>query len=123
MTTDASATDLVAKVRDWEETFNHDIERMVNELYAPDANLGGVVMGPEKFLKFEKRVLAAAPKREMRITQTHVAGDTVTVEAILVDADRGADWKIPFCAVLTFANGRIVRDQTYAEFSKWPGMS
>jgi ketosteroid isomerase-like protein len=121
MPTDTTATNL-AKVREWEETFNHDIDRMVHELYAPDANLGGAVMGHEKFLKFERRVLAAAPKREMRVKQTHVAGDTVVVEAILVDPDRGADWKIPFCAVLTFADGKIVRDQTYADFSQWPGM-
>lgn len=120
--TDTTATNL-ARVKDWEESFNHDIERMVNELYAPDANLGGTVMGPEKFLKFERRVLDAAPNRAMRVTQTHVAGDTVAVEAILVDPDKGADWKIPFCAVLTFADGRIVRDQTYGDFSKWPGMS
>ena len=47
----------------------------------------------------------------------------VVVEAVLVDADKGADWKIPFCAVLTFTDGKIVSDQTYADFSKWPGMS
>jgi ketosteroid isomerase-like protein len=112
----------IARVKEWEDTFNNDIERMVHELYAPDALLGGVVMGPEKFLRFERRVLDAAPKRTMRVERTHAVDDVVAVEAVLVDEDKGADWKIPFCAVLTFRDGRIISDQTYADFSKWPGM-
>jgi len=118
---DATATNL-AVAEQWAETFNHDIDRMVNEIYAPDAVLGGIVMGPEKFLKFEKRVLAAAPKREMRVLHTHAVDDVVTVEAILVDPDKGADWKIPFCAVLTFKDGKVVADRTYGDMTNWPGM-
>ncbi|MEA3218199.1 MAG: hypothetical protein QOJ19_4355 [Acidimicrobiia bacterium] len=118
---DAPAKNL-ALVEQWAETFNHDIDRMVNEVYAPDALLGGVVMGPERFLKFEKRVLAAAPKRAMRIEHTHAAGDVVTVEAVLVDPDKGTDWKIPFCAVLTFRDGKVVADRTYGDMTNWPGM-
>jgi ketosteroid isomerase-like protein len=118
---DATAAN-VERVKVWAETFNHDIERMVREVYAPDARLGGVVMGPEKFLRFERRVLDAAPKRTMRIERTHAVDDVVAVEAVLVDPDQGPDWNIPFCAVLTFRDGRIVSDQTYAEFSRWPGM-
>jgi ketosteroid isomerase-like protein len=118
---DATATNL-AKVRDWEETFNHDIERMVNDLYAPDAALGGQVLGPEKFLRFERRVLDAAPRREMRVEHTHAVDDVVVVEAVLIDPDQGPDWKVPFCAVLTFKDGVIVSDRTYADYSKWPGM-
>jgi ketosteroid isomerase-like protein len=118
---DTTAANL-ALVEEWEKTFNHDIERMVNVLYAPDAELGGVVMGPEKFLRFERRVLDAAPKRAMRVERTHAVDDVVAVEAVLVDPDKGADWKIPFCAVLTFREGRIVRDMTYGDFTKWPGM-
>ena len=76
---DTTAADTLAK--EWERTFNHDIERMVNELYAPDALLGGVVMGPEKFLRFERRVLDAAPNRAMRIERTHALDDGVVVEA------------------------------------------
>jgi len=117
---DSTAADTLAK--EWERTFNHDIERMVNELYAPDALLGGVVMGPEKFLRFERRVLDAAPNRAMRIERTHALDDGVVVEAVLVDPDKGADWKIPFCAVLKVSDGRIVRDDTYGDVTKWPGM-
>ncbi len=119
--TDQSTINLAA-VRRWEQTFNHDIEAMVREVYAPDAILSGVVMGPEKLLRFERRVLAAAPKRAMRVERTHAAGDVVTVEGVLVDPDQGEDWNLAFCVVLTFAEGKVVRDDTYTEFSRWPGM-
>ena len=118
----AAAANL-ALIKRWEETFNSDIETLVRELYAPDAVLGGVVMGPEKLLRFEQRVLAAAPRRAMRVDRTHAAGDdVVVVEGTLVDPDQGEDWKLPFCVVLTIANGKIARDDTYTEFSRWPGM-
>ena len=40
----------------------------------------------------------------------------------LLDPDQGDDWKLPFCVVLTFNDGLIVRDDTYTDFSRWPGM-
>lgn len=112
----------LALVKRWEETFNNDVETMVRELYAPDAVLGGAVLGHEKLLRLEHRVLAAAPRRAMRVDRTHPSGDVVVVEGVLLDPDQGADWKLPFCVVLTIANGKIVRDDTYTEFSRWPGM-
>lgn len=119
--TDTTATNL-AIVKQWEQTFNHDVERMVRELYAPDALLGGVVLGHEKLLRFERRVLDAAPKRAIRTERTHTVGDVVVVEGTLVDPDQGADWKLPFCVVLTITDGKIVRDDTYTDFSRWPGI-
>jgi hypothetical protein len=95
---------------------------------APQLNVevdGTALQGPtleEKFLRFERRVLDAAPNRAMRIERTHALDDGVVVEAVLVDPDKGADWKIPFCAVLKVSDGRIVRDDTYGDFTKWPGM-
>lgn len=118
---DATAAN-AALVERWAETFNTDIEAMVRELYAPDALLGGVVMGPEKLLKFERRVLQAAPQRAIRLERTHHSGDVVTVEGTLVDPGQGPEWKLPFCAVLTIVDGKIVRDDTYADYSRWPGM-
>lgn len=109
-------------VKAWEDTFNHDIERMVHELYAPDALLSGVVMGPEKFLRFERRVLAAAPRRAIRVVRSHSTEQGVVIEGELVNPDQGDDWKLPFCAVLGVDGGRIVSDNTYADFSRWPGM-
>ncbi len=119
-----SAADNQALVERWAETFNTDIETMAREVYAPDALLMGTVMGPDKLIRFEQRVLKAAPKRYMTVERTHPSGDDVIViEGTLHDPDQGADWKLPFCVVLTIANGKVVRDDTYADFSRWPGMS
>lgn len=118
---DATATNL-AQVKRWEELFNGDLESLVHDLYAPDAMLNGMVMGPEKLLRFERRVLQAAPRRTMRTERTHAVGDVVVVEGTLLDPDQGDDWTLPFCAVLTFAEGKVVRDDTYTDFSRWPGM-
>jgi ketosteroid isomerase-like protein len=112
----------LAIVERWADLFNTDVEAMVHDLYAPDALLGGTVLGPEKLLKFERRVLAAAPRRRIRVDRTHAVGDVVAVEGVLLDADKGADWTLPLCAVLTFSDGRIIRDDTYTDYSRWPGM-
>lgn len=119
-----SASDNQALVERWAETFNTDVEVMARELYAPDALLMGTVMGHDKLIRFEQRVLKAAPKRYMTVERTHPSGDDViVVEGTLHDPDQGADWKLPFCVVLTIANGKVVRDDTYTDFSRWPGMS
>jgi ketosteroid isomerase-like protein len=107
----------------WVAAFNDDVEHLARDLYAPDAVLNGTVMGTEKFLKFERRVLAAAPRRRAEVVAAHAAGDVLTVEAVLRDPDRGEDWRLPFCAVLHVADGKVVRDTTYADFTRWPGMS
>jgi hypothetical protein len=113
----------LALAEQWAEAFNNDVEKLITELYAPDCLFSGVEFGHDRMLRFERRVLAAAPKRSMRIENTHAVGDVVTVEAVLLDPDRGADWKLPFCAVLTWRDGKVVSDNTYAELSRWPGMS
>lgn len=107
----------------YEDLYNTDPERFVCECYTSDCDVNdGMIRGYEDFVAVEKRVLAAAPKRKMRVLRRHASGDVVVVEAVLVDPDRGADWKLPFCAVLTCRDGRIARDWTYAEFGKWPGL-
>lgn len=106
----------------WAAAFNDDVEQLARGLYADGAVCNGAVMGPDKLLRFEQRVLAAAPKRRMEVVASHTAGDVVTVEAILTDPDQGEDWKLPFCAVLQVRDGKVVRDTTYTEFTRWPGM-
>jgi ketosteroid isomerase-like protein len=113
----------VGLVGRWAETYNTDVERMITELYAPDCTFSGVQLGHEKLRKFELRVLAAAPRRTIRVEQTHSVGDVVTVEGVLLDPDRGDEWRLPFCAVLTWRDGKIVRDNTYADMSRWPGVN
>jgi ketosteroid isomerase-like protein len=116
----SSNTELVER---WAELFNTDVEKLVTELYSPECRFSGASMNHEKLIRFEKRVLAAAPNRTMRVERSHELEDGVAVEGTLIDPDKGADWALTFCAVLTVVGGKIVHDNTYADFSRWPGMS
>jgi hypothetical protein len=113
----------LALAEQWAEAFNNDVEKLIVGLYAPDCLFSGVEYGHERMLRFERRVLAAAPHRLIRVEKTHAVGDVVTVEGVLLDPDQGAEWKLPFCAVLTWRDGKVVSDNTYAELSRWPGMT
>jgi ketosteroid isomerase-like protein len=113
-------------VKHWAEMYNHDVERFVQECYSEDCSaasmLGGSkIEGQSPFLKLERRVLKAAPRRQIRLGHTHAAGDVVVVEATLLDPDQGDAWQSPFCAVLTFKDGKIVEDRTYLDETHWPG--
>jgi predicted SnoaL-like aldol condensation-catalyzing enzyme len=119
--TDKTETN-VALAEQWAQTFNSDVETLISDLYSPECLFTGVKLGHDKLLRFERRVLAAAPRREIRIDKTHAIGDVVTVEGVLLDPDQGADWKLPFCAVLTWRDGKVVSDNTYADMSRWPGV-
>jgi predicted SnoaL-like aldol condensation-catalyzing enzyme len=111
-----------ALAEQWAEAFNNDVEKLITELYAPDCLFSGAEFGHERMLRFERRVLKAAPRREIRVDKTHSDGDVVTVEGVLLDPDQGAEWKLPFCAVLTWRDGKVVSDNTYTEMSRWPGV-
>lgn len=122
MASETTSADNVALVQRWAALFNDDVEQLVTELYAPDCVVNGAPLGHEKMLRFERRVQAAAPRRTIRLDRTHAVGDVVAVEGALLDPDQGADWTLPFCAVLTWRDGRIASDNTYADYSRWPGM-
>ncbi len=108
----------------YEDLYNTDIERFVHECYTSDCEVnGGFIRGHEPFVTVERAVIEAAPKRKMRVDRRHATGNVVVVEAVLLDPDQGEDWKLPFCAVLTCRDGKIATDWTYAEFSKWPGLT
>ncbi len=113
-------------VQHWMRCYNDDVTRMVNECYAPDCKVypmgKGVIEGQAALQKVEDAVLAKAPKRRFDIERMHASGDVVCVEALLRDADQGPAWSLPFIAVLTIQNGRIVTDRTYADWSCWPGL-
>jgi len=114
-------------VKHWAETYNDDVKRMVSNCYAENCSaasmLGGSkIEGHPRFLKLEQRVLRVAPRRKIRLEHTHAAGDVVVVEATLFDPDKGDEWQSPFCAVLTFKDGKIVEDRTYLDETRWPGM-
>ena len=50
----------------------------------------------------------------------HVTDEVVVVEALVVDPARGADWALPFCAVLEIRGDLIAVDRTYANFKQLP---
>lgn len=123
MNTTTGKPDLVSR---WETYYNEDAKRMVTECYATDCSVYpmglGVINGHAALTAVEDKVLEKAPNRRMRVERTHTAGETICVEATLLDSDQGEDWSLPFVAVLSVANGRIVTDRTYADWSRWPGL-
>jgi limonene-1,2-epoxide hydrolase len=116
----------LALVERWARYYNDDATRMVQECYAEDCKVYpmglGVIEGRKGLQKVEDAVLAKAPHRRLDIVRTHIAGDTACVEAELRDPDRGAEWSVPFIAVLTIVNGEVAIDRTYADWSRWPGL-
>ena len=52
----------------YEDLYNSDIKRFVDECYAADCVLNeGYIKGQARLLDIEERVLRAAPKRKMRV--------------------------------------------------------
>ena len=103
----------------YEKFYNTDIKSFA-ALYTEDCIVnGGVYRGRETLFRNESAYLNAAPNRIMRIDETHASGDIVIVQGVILDPDRGADWVVPFSAVLTCRDGKIAQDWTYAEFSKF----
>ena len=117
---------IAALVENWATYYNEDVVRMVREIYAPDCKVYpmglGAIEGQARLQKVEDAVLAKAPHRRLEILRTHITGDAACVEAELRDLDRGAEWCIPFIAVLTIRDGRVITDRTYADWSQWPGL-
>jgi ketosteroid isomerase-like protein len=112
----------------WERLFNEDVERMCDECYAPDCVVssmadGQTLLGREHLRQAEQAQLAAFPDRRLAITNRIVAGDTVVAEGTWsgthADQTTGAiaatePTSMNVCIVLTFRNGLIVSDHTYA---------
>ena len=90
----------LALVRKWEETYNVDVERMVYECYAEDCEVSAMdlvtIRGHAKFAPLELQILKVAPRRYMKVVNTHPSGNVVAVQAVLYDPDRGADWQTSF---------------------------
>ncbi|MBI3300602.1 MAG: nuclear transport factor 2 family protein [Deltaproteobacteria bacterium] len=83
--------------------------------------MGYLVMKDHKrFLAVEEAVLRVAPSRQMRVERTLAKDNLVVVEAVLFGADKdtGEAWEMPWCAVLTFENSKIVTDRTYMDHLK-----
>lgn len=106
--------------------YNIDPERFVRECYHDDYRVDAMGIGSyngiDKFIEVEQAVLTAAPARRMRIDHAHATAHSVVVEAVVVDAARGAEWALPFAAVLEMRDDKIAVDRTYANFNLWPGL-
>ena len=116
----------LAVARRYVELYNTDPERFVRECYHTDYKVGAMGLGwydgIDKFIEVEQAVWRAAPQRRMRLDHMHATDTSVVVEAAVLDPSRGADWELPFCAVLEIRGDKIAVDRTYADFSKWPGL-
>jgi ketosteroid isomerase-like protein len=115
----------LAAAERWARLYNEDVHRMVDECYAADAEIHVVgqmsFRSGETFHRAEENVLKAAPRRIAHVERTIARGDTVVVEAVLRDPDRGGGWQTSWCAILTFRDGKIVLDHTYLDHTVWPG--
>src|SRR5258708_13656161 len=72
-------------VKLWAETYNNDVDRMVNECYAENCKVssmfgGAIIEGRPRFLKLNQRVVNVAPRRNIPTKRTHAMGDVVGVE-------------------------------------------
>jgi ketosteroid isomerase-like protein len=116
---------LLDVARRYLDAYNHDVDRLVLEVYAHDVDLymtGGEIHGKDQFLAVERAILAAAPQRRMRIDRTLICGsDTIVLEAVILD-DARPEFFSPLCVILTVRDGRIVRDHSYLEPARWPGI-
>lgn len=108
------------------ELYNTDPERFVRECYHDDYKVGvmgiGEYDGIDKFIEVEKSVWNAAPQRRMKVLKMHATDDVVVVEAAVTDPSKGANWELPFVAVLEIRGDKIAVDRTYADFKTWPGL-
>ena len=107
----------LALVRDWERLYNTDRNKLLDALYAVDCRVvyNGVVEinGRETLREHQVRTDEHAPHRELAVERVHAIGDTVVVEFVVhMDHAKSA---FGACVVLTFRDGKIIEDHTYAD--------
>jgi hypothetical protein len=105
------------RVDEWAWTWNNAVDRMVDELYAPDCVVvnmltGHTLRGRDELRAIEHAMQVFDGTRRMEITRTVACDDKV---AIQMDACwAGVNSKA--CVVLTFnADGLIVLDNSYGQ--------
>ncbi len=111
-------------VKRWMHFYNADVKRMIQDCYVENAevhDMGYIVMKDHPhFQAVEEAVLRVAPSRQARVERTFAKDNVVVVEATLfgTDKDTGEAWEMPWCAVLTFKDGKIITDRTYMDHLK-----
>jgi len=111
-------------VERWGDLYNNDVHTMVTECYSPDfvVEIKGIMTyrGYETFHALEAGALEVAPRRRTESERIVPIGDKVLIQGNLTDPDKGPGWRTPFCTILTFRDGLIVRDETYMDLTSWP---
>ena len=117
----------------WVELYNgDDMHEFVHETYHPEMNVtlfdGTVFNGTDvsvnsqqMLIAAEEVIYAACPGRRLVIERAIPAGHTVTVESILIDVAR-PEFRLAWCAVLTFSEGKIISDHSYLNHREWPAL-
>ena len=106
----------LAAVDRWIDTYNNDVDKMVDEVYAPDCVVcnmfaGYVLNGREELRALEHKISEQVPTRRMTLDKTLASGDSVAVEVSAVFGDH----HFPGIVVLTFNEaGQVIEDHTYA---------
>jgi hypothetical protein len=104
----------------WLASWNDDVDRMVDEYYAPDCEVilvqsGEVLRGREELRQFEHGLMQTFPARGSSLARKIVSGDTVVVE--LERRGYGTDGESirRSCIVLTFnEHAQVLSDHSYA---------
>lgn len=101
----------------WTKYWNEDVDRMVNESYGENAVIqsfmtGQIYKGRDELRVFEYEMLKTAPKRWMEPLR-YIASDDTVVAEILVHGF--GEHPRHCCVILTFKDGFIVSDHTYAQ--------
>ncbi|MBP2471941.1 ketosteroid isomerase-like protein [Crossiella equi] len=115
----------LAATHHWVRLYAEDPHRMIDECYAEDFHVsfpGILEVGTkDEFHRLEAEVVpATSVDRRTRISRLVATGDTVVVEAVLGYTTDGVPRESPWCALLTFRDGLIVRDHTYVDRALWP---
>lgn len=108
----------VRRTEFWQQMWNDDAMRMVDECYAENCEVVDMIRGltfhgREQLRAVEKQMLAMDSTRRMKVTKMVASGDTVVAEMDSVWRD--GTITIQSCVVLTYnADGFIVSDHTYS---------
>jgi hypothetical protein len=103
-------------VKRWEQTYNDAIEKMVDEVYAPNCEVvdmlrGVTLRGREELRALERRICEMAPTRRLRVVKAVASGDTVALECEGIFPTG----TFPAVVFLVFdERGQVKQDHTYA---------
>ena len=103
-------------VKRWEDTYNFDVEKMVDEVYAADCEVvnmfaGATFRGREQLREVERQISAAMPERKLRVVKAVASGDTVALEC----EGSFPTGTFPAVVFLVFdERGQVKQDHTYS---------